>query len=114
MRPLRFSGVQATVVHHDTNTVVWACEGFGKEVLAKFFKTQRGRLAVIQAQDGPLARAYAMKEQLRTVFKMSDAKAAGECLDKKLALARVLLARVVHTIFPRIRQRRRYAEANGM
>ena len=77
-------------------------------------ETQRGRLAVIQAQDGPLARAYAMKEQLRTVFKMSDAKAAGECLDKKLALARVLLARVVHTIFPRIRQRRRYAEANGM
>ena len=39
VRPLRFSGVQATVVHHDTNTVVWACEGFGKEVLEKFFKT---------------------------------------------------------------------------
>lgn len=180
-----------TVVNHDTNTVVWACEGFGKEVLEKFFKTltpeqrasilvvsgdgarwitdsvrqycpnaercldpfhavewanvaldavrveawrrakanlaalekdekadktgvmaarreaeqvkrskyalgknpenltetQRGRLAVIQAQDGPLARAYAMKEQLRAVFKMSDAKAAGECLDKWLARA---------------------------
>lgn len=177
-----------TVVNHDTNTVVWASEGFGKEVVERFFEMltpeqrasievvsgdgarfitdsvakycpnavrcldpfhvvewanvaldavrvdawrralaelaemkkggdearkakkaaeeikrakyalgknpenlterQRERLSVIQAKDGPLARAYALKEQLRAVLQMSDAGEAGECLGKWIAWAR--------------------------
>lgn len=180
-----------TVVNHDTNTVVWAAEGFGKEVVERFFKaltpeqrasilvvsgdgarwisdavreycpnaercldpfhavewandaldavrveawrrakdklaamerdggaarkdiwaarkaaeeikrskyalgknpenltdSQRERLAVIQEQDGPLARGHAMKEQLRAIFKISDANVASECLDRWIARA---------------------------
>ena len=49
---------------------------------------QRERLSVIQAKDGPLARAYALKEQLRAILKMSDAGEAGECLAKWIAWAR--------------------------
>lgn len=177
-----------TVVNHDTNTVIWACKGSGKEVLDKFFamltpeqrasivvvtgdgarwitdcvrehcpnaircldpfhvvewandaldavridawrraldewksikKTagdaaakaeakaakkraeqikhskyalgknpenltdkQQERLAVIQAEDGPMNRAHVLKEQLRLILHMDDAKTAAACLDK--------------------------------
>lgn len=40
-----------TVVNHDTNTVIWACKGHGKEVLDKFFATltpeQRASIVVV-------------------------------------------------------------------
>ena len=40
-----------TVVNHDTNTMIWACKGHGKEVLARFFATltpeQRASIAVV-------------------------------------------------------------------
>ena len=177
-----------TVVNHDTNTVIWACKGHGKEVLDKFFamltpeqrasivvvtgdgarwitdcvnehcpnaircldpfhvvewandaldavridawrraleewksikKTASGeaakdeakaakkraeeikhskyalgknpdnltdkqqeRLAVIQAEDGPMNRAHVLKEQLRLILHMDDAETAAACLDK--------------------------------
>ena len=48
---------------------------------------QRERLAVIQAQDGPLARGYAMKEQLRAILGMTDADEADECLGRWIAHA---------------------------
>ena len=183
-----------TVVNHETNTVIWACEGHGKEVLDRFFKEltpeqrasievvtgdgarwitdscaehcpdakrcldpfhavewanaaldavrveawrralekwrgmgkpkngdreakearraakqaaddikhskyalgknpenltpgQQERLAVIQAGDGALSRAHAMKEQLRLIFKMTDADEAAAAIDRWTARA---------------------------
>lgn len=42
---------------------------------------QRERLALIQSEDGAMNRAYLLKEQLRLILKMDDAKTAGDCLD---------------------------------
>ena len=182
-----------TVVNHDTNTVIWACKGHGKEVLDKFFamltpeqrasivvvtgdgarwitdcvsehcpnaircldpfhvvewangaldavridawrraldewkstkkmadgadakdvakaarkraeqikhskyalgknpenltERQQERLALIQAEDGAMNRAYVLKEQIRLILKMDDAEAAGLCLDRWMSHA---------------------------
>ena len=43
---------------------------------------QRERLSVIRAEDGPMNRAHVLKEQLRLVLHMDDAKTAAACLDK--------------------------------
>lgn len=48
---------------------------------------QQERLAVIQAEDGALNRAHAMKEQLRLIFKMTDAVAAAAAIDRWIARA---------------------------
>jgi Transposase and inactivated derivatives len=42
---------------------------------------QRTKLELIQAEDGPLARAHAMKEQLRIIFRETDADEAEKSLD---------------------------------
>lgn len=43
---------------------------------------QAEKLSMIQAEDGPLARAHALKEQLRLIFKLKDPQLAEEYLDK--------------------------------
>ena len=43
---------------------------------------QQERLAVIQAEDGPMNRAHVLKEQLRLILHMDDAETAATCLDK--------------------------------
>ena len=48
---------------------------------------QQERLAVIQAGDGALSRAHAMKEQLRLIFKMTDADEAAAAIDRWTARA---------------------------
>ena len=50
-------------------------------------QSQRERLVVIQAGDGALNRAHAMKEQLRLIFKMSDADEAAKAVDRWTARA---------------------------
>ena len=46
---------------------------------------QLDTLAAIQAEDGPLARAHAIKEQLRLILKIPDADEAAACLDRWIA-----------------------------
>ena len=46
---------------------------------------QRDTLAAIQAQAGPLARAHAIKEQLRLILKIPDADEAAASLDRWIA-----------------------------
>lgn len=43
---------------------------------------QRERLAMIQSEDGPLARGHRLKERLKTVFTLKDPSLAEEFLDK--------------------------------
>ena len=50
-------------------------------------ENQAERLAVIQAEDGPLARGHALKEQLRVIFKVRDPALAESCLDRWIARA---------------------------
>lgn len=49
---------------------------------------QNEKLAVIQAGDGPMSRAWALKEQLRAILRMSDANDARNALTRWLADSR--------------------------
>lgn len=81
------------IVNHDTNTVVWASEGYGKSVLEKFYKQlppehlsekQQLRVNLIASQNPRLYRAYLLKEQLRLLLKLTNVDEAEDELKRWL------------------------------
>ena len=81
------------IVNHDTNTVVWASEGYGKSVLEKFYKQlppehlsekQQLRVNLIASQNPRLYRAYLLKEQLRLLLKLTNVDEAEDKIKRWL------------------------------